>query len=76
MDKSFCFFFQKEALSFLKKRNKKLLSIKEARMSDPALMTAEDLLAAADLPRPPEPEGLVGPAIPNPDSLGDAGHRG
>jgi hypothetical protein len=26
-DKSFCFFFQKEALSFLKKRNKKLLSI-------------------------------------------------
>jgi hypothetical protein len=25
--KSFCFFFQKEALSFLKKRNKKLLSI-------------------------------------------------
>ena len=25
-DKSFCFFFQKEALSFLKKRNKKLLS--------------------------------------------------
>jgi len=26
-DKSFCFFFQKEALSFLKKRNKKLLII-------------------------------------------------
>jgi len=25
--KSFCFFFQKEAFSFLKKRNKKLLSI-------------------------------------------------
>jgi len=24
MDESFCFFFQKEALSFLKKRNKKL----------------------------------------------------
>jgi len=28
MDKSFCFFFQKDALSFLKKRNKKLLNIK------------------------------------------------
>jgi len=27
MDKSFCFFFQKEALSFLKKRNKKLFII-------------------------------------------------
>jgi hypothetical protein len=27
MDKNFCFFFQKEALSFLKKRNKKLFII-------------------------------------------------
>src|SRR5271170_971977 len=31
MDKSFCFFFQKEVLSFLKKRNKKLLSVGGAR---------------------------------------------
>jgi hypothetical protein len=28
--KSFCFFFQKEALSLLKKRNKKLLSVADA----------------------------------------------
>lgn len=35
----------------------------------------EDILAAGELPVPPPPEDAIGPAIPNPESLGDAGHR-
>ena len=38
--KSFCFFFQKEALSFLKKRNKKLLSIGFVRPVQPVAAEA------------------------------------
>jgi CRISPR-associated protein Cas1 len=48
---------------------------RQSRLLERIIPDIEDMLAAADLPRPPEPEGLVGPAIPNPDSLGDAGHR-
>jgi CRISPR-associated protein Cas1 len=35
----------------------------------------EDILAAGGLEPPKAPEDAVGPAIPNPESLGDAGHR-
>ena len=35
----------------------------------------EEMLAAGEIPRPEAPEEAVGPAIPNPESLGDAGHR-
>ncbi|GEC97600.1 CRISPR-associated endonuclease Cas1 [Zoogloea ramigera] len=35
----------------------------------------EEILAAGEIPRPEAPEDAVGPAIPNPESLGDAGHR-
>ncbi len=35
----------------------------------------EEMLAAGEIPRPEAPEDAVGPAIPNPESLGDAGHR-
>ena len=35
----------------------------------------EEILAAGEIPRPEAPEESVGPAIPNPESLGDAGHR-
>jgi len=37
--------------------------------------TIEQVLAAGGL-KAPDPEGVVPPAIPNPESLGDAGHRG
>ena len=36
----------------------------------------EDVLRAGGLEPPAPPEDAVGPAIPNPESLGDAGHRG
>jgi len=35
----------------------------------------EDVLAAGEIEPPPPPEGSQPPAIPEPDSLGDAGHR-
>lgn len=35
----------------------------------------EEMLAAGEVPRPEAPEDAVGPAIPNPEGLGDAGHR-
>jgi len=35
----------------------------------------EDILAAGELPVPPPPEDTVPIAIPNPESIGDAGHR-
>ncbi|MFN0040844.1 MAG: type I-E CRISPR-associated endonuclease Cas1e [Burkholderiales bacterium] len=35
----------------------------------------EDMLAAGGIEPPEPPEDAVGPAIPNPESLGDAGHR-
>ncbi|NJD04866.1 MAG: type I-E CRISPR-associated endonuclease Cas1 [Methylococcaceae bacterium] len=36
----------------------------------------EDVLSAGGIEPPEAPEDAVGPAIPNPESLGDAGHRG
>lgn len=35
----------------------------------------EEIHAAGEIPRPEAPEDAVGPAIPNPENLGDAGHR-
>jgi CRISPR-associated protein Cas1 len=36
----------------------------------------EDVLSAGGIEPPEAPADAVGPAIPNPESLGDAGHRG
>lgn len=36
----------------------------------------EEMLAGAELPRPAPPDGVVGPAFPDPKGIGDAGHRG
>jgi CRISPR-associated protein Cas1 len=36
----------------------------------------ENVLSAGGIEPPQAPEDAVGPAIPNPESLGDAGHRG
>ena len=35
----------------------------------------EDMLSAGEIDRPAPPEDAVLPAIPNPESIGDAGHR-
>ena len=37
--------------------------------------TIEEILAAGGLDTPKPPEDAVSPVIPNPDSIGDAGHR-
>jgi CRISPR-associated protein Cas1 len=38
--------------------------------------TIEEVLAAGELEPPQPPEESIPPAIPNPESIGDAGHRG
>lgn len=48
---------------------------RQTRLLDRIIPDIEELLAAGEIPRPTAPEDAVGPAIPNPDSLGDAGHR-
>ena len=48
---------------------------RETRLLDRIIPGIEEMLAAAG-ERPPEaPDDAVQPAIPNPESLGDAGHR-
>lgn len=48
---------------------------RQTRLLDRIIPDIEELLAAGEIPRPMAPEDAVGPAIPNPESLGDAGHR-
>lgn len=36
----------------------------------------EEMLAAGEIAPPTPPDDAIGPAIPNPEPLGDAGHRG
>ncbi|MBA3771304.1 MAG: type I-E CRISPR-associated endonuclease Cas1 [Ramlibacter sp.] len=48
---------------------------RQTKLLDRIIPDIEDLLAAGEIPRPDAPADAVGPAIPNPESLGDAGHR-
>jgi len=48
---------------------------RETRLLDRIIPDIEEILAAAEVPRPAAPDDAVGPAIPNPESMGDAGHR-
>ncbi len=49
---------------------------RKTKLLEKIIPTIEDMLAAGGLEPPEPPEDAVGPAIPNPKSLGDAGHRG
>lgn len=49
---------------------------RETRLLDRIIPDIEDILAAGEVPRPEAPEDAVGPAIPEPKGMGDAGHRG
>jgi CRISPR-associated protein Cas1 len=49
---------------------------RKTKLLEKIIPTIEDMLAAGGLEPPEAPEDAVGPAIPNPKSLGDAGHRG
>lgn len=48
---------------------------RQSRLLDRIIPDIEDILAAGEIPRPDPPADAVAPALPNPDSLGDAGHR-
>ncbi len=50
-------------------------AFRETRLLDRIIPDIEEILAAAEVPHPVAPDGTVGPAIPNPESMGDAGHR-
>jgi CRISP-associated protein Cas1 len=48
---------------------------RETKLLDKLVPGIEEMLAAGGIAPPEAPEDAVGPAIPNPESIGDAGHR-
>lgn len=50
-------------------------SFRQTHLLKKLIPLVEEVLAAGGLAPPEAPEESVGPAIPNPESLGDAGHR-
>ena len=48
---------------------------RQTKLLDRIIPDIEEMLAAGEIPRPEAPADAVGPAIANPESLGDAGHR-
>lgn len=48
---------------------------RQTKLLERIIPDIETLLAAGEIPRPEAPEESVGPAIPTPENLGDAGHR-
>ena len=49
---------------------------RQSRLLERIIPGIEDMLAAGEIAPPTPPDDAIGPAIPNPESLGDAGHRG
>jgi len=50
-------------------------TFRENKILKKIIPTIEEILAAGELTPPKPPEDAIGPAIPNPESIGDAGHR-
>lgn len=48
---------------------------RQTRLLDRIIPDIEEILAAGEVPRPTAPEDAVGPALPNAEAIGDAGHR-
>jgi CRISPR-associated protein Cas1 len=48
---------------------------RQTKLLERIIPDIEEILAAGGITRPEAPEDAVGPAIPNPEGLGDAGHR-
>lgn len=48
---------------------------RQTKLLDRIIPDIEDILAAGEVPRPDAPSDAVGPALPNPEGIGDAGHR-
>lgn len=51
-------------------------AFRKSRLLSKLIPLISDVLAAGGKPPPETPEDAVGPAIENPESFGDAGHRG
>jgi CRISPR-associated protein Cas1 len=49
---------------------------RQSRLLDRIIPDIEAILAAGEITPPTPPDDAIGPALPNPESLGDAGHRG
>lgn len=49
---------------------------RESKLLEKIIPEIEEILAAGEIQKPAPHEEAVAPAIPNPESLGDAGHRG
>ncbi len=50
-------------------------TFRESKILKKIIPTIEEVLAAGELEPPKPPEDAIGPAIPNPESIGDVGHR-
>lgn len=50
-------------------------AFRQSKLLDRIIPDIEDILAAGEIPRPDVPPDAVGPAVPNPENLGDVGHR-
>ncbi len=48
---------------------------RQTRLLDRIIPDIEAILAAGEVAPTQEPQGVVGPAIPNQEGMGDAGHR-
>lgn len=48
---------------------------RQTKLLERIIPDIEEILAAGEIPRPDPPEEAVPPAIPNPERIGDAGHR-
>lgn len=48
---------------------------RQTKLLDRIIPDIEDILAAGEVARPEAPPDAIGPALPNPENLGDAGHR-
>ncbi len=48
---------------------------RQSKLLDRIIPDIEEILAAGEVPRPQAAPDTVGPAIPNPENIGDAGHR-
>ncbi len=48
---------------------------RQTKLLDRIIPDIEEILAAGEVPRPDAPSDSVGPALPNPEGIGDAGHR-
>jgi CRISPR-associated protein Cas1 len=50
-------------------------TFRQTKLLERIIPAIEEVLAAGEIKPPEPPEDAIGPAIPNPENIGDAGHR-